>query len=388
VGLDSYVRILDRHVLKETVIASGAATGAFVFVLVAGNVLQQVAEAMTSGRVNAAQGLELIVLLFPGVIPYALPMGVLTGVLIAFGRMSSQHEITAMKASGLGLMRIARPALLLALGLAALAAWLNLEIAPRANTEYRRLLVGSAKENPASLITPGELNRQFKGLVIRAGSRDGDILKDFWLWRVDDRGKLIQSVQATEAKLDRVDKPDGEAFLRVTLQNAKMESRSGGEIDSFSKPASFASAGNTTMEFPATNLFSSSGSYEKKLRWLTTSELFSAMGSGWRLGPNATIAEIEQSKMEARKQFMAHLASAFSVFSLALLAVPLAMRVGRSETFVNAAIALGISLSYYIMTSAAAWVKQPALRPDILVWIPNLIVLGIAVRLISRVQRH
>ena len=116
------MRILDRHVLKETAIASGAATGAFVFVLVAGNVLQQVAEALASGRVNAAQGLELIVLLFPGVIPYALPMGVLTGVLIAFGRMSSQHEITAMKASGLGLMRIARPALLLACGLAAMAA--------------------------------------------------------------------------------------------------------------------------------------------------------------------------------------------------------------------------------------------------------------------------
>ena len=92
--------------------------------------------------------------------------------------------------------------------------------------------------------------------------------------------------------------------------------------------------------------------------------------------------------MEARKQFMAHLASAFSIFSLALLAVPLAMRVGRSETFVNAAIALGISLSYYILSSAAAWVKQPALRPDILVWIPNLIVIGIAVRLIGRIQRH
>lgn len=381
------MRILDRHVLKETALASAAATAAFVFVMVAGNVLQQVAEALATGRVNAAQGLELVILLFPGVIPYALPMGVLTGVLIALGRMSSQQEITAMKASGLGLMRIARPVLLLAFSLTALAAWLNLEVAPRANTEYRRLLVGSVKENPTSLITPGELNRQFKGLVIRAGSRDGDILKDFWLWRVDERGKLVQAIQASEARIDRIDKPDGEVFLRVTLKDAKMESRTS-EADSFSKPASFASAGNTTMEFPATGLFNSTGNYEKKLRWLTTSELFSAMGAGWRLGPNPTLAEIEQSKMEARKQFMAHLASAFSIFSLALLAIPLAMRVGRSETFVNAAIALGISLSYYILSSAAAWVKQPAMRPDILVWIPNLVVIAIAVRLIRRIERH
>jgi len=173
------VRILDRHVLIETAITSTVATSAFVFVLVAGNVLQKVVGAVATGRVSTWQGIELVGLLFPGVIHYALPMGVLTGFLIAFGRMSSQNEITAMKAGGIKLLRIAQPALILAASFTLLAAWLNLEVAPRANTEYRRLLVGSARENPASIITPGELNRQFKGLVIRAGSRDEDVLKDF-----------------------------------------------------------------------------------------------------------------------------------------------------------------------------------------------------------------
>jgi lipopolysaccharide export system permease protein len=60
------------------------------------------------------------------------------------------------------------------------------------------------------------------------------------------------------------------------------------------------------------------------------------------------------------------------------------MRVGRSETFVNAAIALGVCLSYYILSSAAAWVKSPALRPDLLVWLPNVIVLAIAVKLLKK----
>jgi len=98
--LDDAVRILDRHVLTETALAGGIATGAFLFVMVAGNFLQQVAGAIATGRVDGAQGLELVVLLFPGVTPYALPMGMLAGVLMAFGRMGAQHEITAMKASG------------------------------------------------------------------------------------------------------------------------------------------------------------------------------------------------------------------------------------------------------------------------------------------------
>ena len=380
------VRILDRHVLIETAITSTVATSAFVFVLVAGNVLQKVVGAVATGRVSTWQGIELVGLLFPGVIPYALPMGVLTGFLIAFGRMSSQNEITAMKAGGIKLLRIAQPALILAASFTLLAAWLNLEIAPRANTEYRRLLVGSAQENPASIITPGELNRQFKGLVIRAGSRDDDVLKDFWLWRLDSNGKLVQSIQAKEARLERVDKPDGSIFLRVKLKEARMESRVDEKL-SFAKPSSFAAATDSVMEFPADAIFKNSGTVERKLRWLTTSELLVAMEKGWKVSPQSTPDEIAQGKMEAKKQLMAHLASAFSIFALALLAIPLAMRVGRSETFVNASIALGISLSYYVLSSAAGWVKSPALRPDILVWVPNIIVLAIAFRLMKRSEQ-
>lgn len=380
------MRILDRHVLIETAITSTVATSAFVFVLVAGNVMQKVVGAVATGRVSTWQGIELVGLLFPGVIPYALPMGVLTGFLIAFGRMSSQNEITAMKAGGIKLLRIAQPALILAASFTLLAAWLNLEIAPRANTEYRRLLVGSAQENPASIITPGELNRQFKGLVIRAGSRDDDVLKDFWLWRLDSNGKLVQSIQAKEARLERVDKPDGSIFLRVKLKEARMESRVDEKL-SFAKPSSFAAATDSVMEFPADAIFKNSGTVERKLRWLTTSELLVAMEKGWKVSPQSTPDEIAQGKMEAKKQLMAHLASAFSIFALALLAIPLAMRVGRSETFVNASIALGISLSYYVLSSAAGWVKSPALRPDILVWVPNIIVLAIAFRLMKRSEQ-
>ena len=75
VGLDADVRLLDRHVLTETAVAGGAATGAFVFVMVAGNILNQVSSAIASGRVSGWEGLELIALLIPGVLPYALPLG-------------------------------------------------------------------------------------------------------------------------------------------------------------------------------------------------------------------------------------------------------------------------------------------------------------------------
>jgi len=385
--LDADVRLLDRHVLTETAVAGGAATGAFVFVMVAGNILTQVSSAIASGRVSGWEGLELVGLLIPGVLPYAMPLGLLTGVLIAFGRMSSQQELTAMKASGRSLGRTARPALLLAGCLALLSAWLNLEIAPYANTEYRRLLVGSAKDNPASVIVPGKLNRQFPGMVIRAAERDGEVLRDFWLWSVDERGRLTQTVHAREARLAPSLNSKGEGILRVELTDARLEKRQPGD-ETFASPSSFIQARTTSLEFPASGVFKDGDNFQRKLRWLTTSELLDAMDKGWQVAPNATRKEKEQGQMLATTQLMSHLASAFSVFSLAFLAVPLAVRVGRSETFVNAAIALGIALTYYLLTSMAAYVKDPDLRPDLLIWLPNVVVVGLAWTLLRRASRH
>ena len=381
------MRLLDRHVLTETAIAGGGATCAFVFVLVAGNVLSQVSKAVASGRVGGGEGLQLVGLLIPGVLPYALPLGLLTGVLIAFGRMSSQQELTAMKASGRSLGRIARPALVLAGCLALLSGWLNLEVAPVANTEYKRLLIGSAKDNPASVIVPGKLNRQFPGMVIRATARDGEVLRDFWLWSVDDRGRLTQTIHAREARLAPEVNKAGEGILRVTLTDARLERRQAGD-ENFTRPSSFTTAEVTSLEFPASGVFKDGENFQRKLRWLTTSELLDAMDKGWQVAPNATRQEKEQGQMLATTQLMAHLASAFSVFSLAFLAVPLAVRVGRSETFVNAAIALGIALTYYLLTSMAAYVKDPDLRPDLLIWLPNVVVVGLAWTLLRRASRH
>ena len=128
--------------------------------------------------------------------------------------------------------------------------------------------------------------------------------------------------------------------------------------------------------------------FQRKLRWLTTRELLDAIDKGWEVPAGADAATLERGRMVVKTQLMAHLASACSVFTLAFLAVPLAVRVGRSETFVNAALALAIALSYYLLSSMASYVKDPALRPDLLVWLPNLTVLVLGWFLLRRASRH
>lgn len=377
------MRILDRLVLTETAVAAGGSTAVLLFLLTAGNVLKQVAGAVAEGRVDGWEGVELILLLIPGLLPYALPLGVLTGILLAFGRLSAQSEITAMKAGGVSLARAARPALVLAGLLALLSAWLNLEVAPWANTEFRRLLMGAANDNPAAVIVPGQINRSFEGLVIRAGGRTGEVLNDFWAWRVDDGGRLVQTVHAREARLVRETGADGRTALRIELSGARMDSRD----DDPARPASFATAETASLALPEAR-GPVGGVFERKLRWLTTSELLEGAERGWGLPRDATPAQVEASKSAVRTQLMAHLAGAFSIFALALLAVPLAVRVGRKETFVNAALGLGVALTYYLLTSAAGWVKDPDLLPEAVVCLPALGVACAGAWMLGRAARR
>ena len=379
------MRILDRHVLRETAGAAAAATGGCVFVMVAGNVVRQIAGELVAGRVGAGQAVELVALLVPGVVPYALPLGMLTGVLIAFGRMGSQQELTAMKSGGISLGRAARPVLALALALALACSWINLEVAPQANTTYRAMLTGAASDNPAAVIMPGEFCRAFPGVVLRASRREDDLLSDLWIWQNDASGRLTQIVQAREARVTRLPGAEGESDrIRITARDIRVE-RLQGASEGQTRPSTYATLGDANFEFPVAR---TEAAGTRKLRWLTTRELLEAMKTGWQLKPGATAEETTLAKLEPLTQLNAHLASALSVFSLTLLAVPLAVRVGRRETFVNAALALGVALSFYVLSAMTAWAKSPALHPEILVWIPNALVLGLAVVLFRRASRH
>ncbi|MGA0133997.1 MAG: LptF/LptG family permease [Opitutales bacterium] len=377
------MRILDRLVLAETAVAVGGSTAVLLFLLTTLNVLKQVSSAVATGQVSGWEGLELVLLLIPGLLPYVLPLGTLTGILLAFGRLGAQSELTAMKAGGVSLARTARPALAAAGALAILSAWLNLEVAPRANTEFRRLLMGAANDNPAAVIVPGQVNRSFKGMLIRAAGREGEVLSDFWAWRVDEAGRLVQTVHAKEARIVREPGPAGSSSLRIELTGARWDSREGG-VD---RPASFASAETASLDLPEA-VGPVGGVFERKLRWLTTSELLAGMKEGRGLPPEATPEQREASKSAVRTQLASHLAGAFSIFALALLAVPLAVRVGRKETFVNAAVGLAVALSYYLLTSATGWVKDPGLWPEAVACLPALAVAVGGWILLAKASRH
>lgn len=117
--------LLQRHLFISVAGAVVAAVALFGFVLIAGMGLRDLLGLVVAGRLSAGTAAYLAALLLPYVAVYALPIGLLTAVLLVLGRLSSQHEITAMRAAGLSLGYVARPIWVIASLAMLLSLWLN-----------------------------------------------------------------------------------------------------------------------------------------------------------------------------------------------------------------------------------------------------------------------
>ena len=108
------MNLLDRHIFRSVLLTCAAAVGLFAFVVAVPNVVRDLLGPFLAGQFGAGTFARLVALLFPFAISFALPMGILTGVLLTLGRLSADSEITAMRACGISLPRIARPVAILA----------------------------------------------------------------------------------------------------------------------------------------------------------------------------------------------------------------------------------------------------------------------------------
>lgn len=341
----------------------------FVFVMLLGEGMKDVMGLLVSREVPLSHVLKAVALLIPFVLAYALPMGLLTATLLVFGRFSADQELTAVRANGISLMSLTAPVLLLGAACSALSAWILLDLAPRSRVAFKQMVVEYATQRPEELFASGSLLETSKtdGTWVYVRKSEGARLEDLSLSELRD-GRLFHR---TEAEHGTVTYDQARRQLVLDLRNVQTFQLL--EEDWYPMAAESATKRldiDTVLE---------QLKREPKLSEMTFTQLrLKAM--------EMDLKGIES--MPARLHLHKQVAGSFACFAFTLIGIPLGLRAHRRETIAGVAIALALVGAYYgLSLFAQSMESRPALRPDLLMWAPNVLFHLVGITLLWRGNR-
>lgn len=165
------MKILTRYVLREHIGPLLFALTALTSLLMLQFVARQLGNLVGKGLPWSAIG-WFFVLSLPFTVAMTLPMAVLVATLHAFGKMATEHEITAFKASGVRVTTLMKPVIVGATVLALAMVVFNDQVLPRANHRLRVLQQDMSRTKPTLALNEQTLNQVTTGFYMRIDRLD------------------------------------------------------------------------------------------------------------------------------------------------------------------------------------------------------------------------
>jgi lipopolysaccharide export system permease protein len=387
------VRTLHAYLTRQILAALMITAMVFTFVLLLGNALKEILPLLVNRQISMAVVAQAAGLLIPFAWVFALPMGMLTATLLVFGRFSADQELTAVRASGISLLSLISPILLLSLALCGICALVNMEIGPRCRVAYKKIWFKVMMEFTGAQLRAGTPIKDFPGYVIFVNKNHGGELEDVSVWILKNETNMETYVRAERGKVE-VDVPNRKLIVRlfdgksVTMHNGNMEFGAFQELP--------------PQEF---DFGKRPSSYSPPISDMTSSQLWDELES-WEQRLNQSVAgqHLSQEQLRARKRelekrvgdpttpirFQIHqqIAFSFACFGFTLVGIPLGIRMHRRETNVGIGVALLLVAVYYSFIMLGKSLDTRAeYAPYLIVWLPNFIFQAVGAVLLWRANR-
>jgi lipopolysaccharide export system permease protein len=385
------VKTLHNYLTRQVLASLFLTVAVFTFVLLIGNVLKEILPMLVSGHARIDSVLEAIGLLIPFVWVFALPMGLLTAMLLVFGRFSADQELIAARASGISLLALITPVLLLSLLCCGVSAWINMELGPQCRVAYVNLFFKLRADLLNVQIPEGQFVRDFPGFIFYTEKNHEGNLQDVIVLKLENETNVSVTVRAPRGRIE-VDAPNKQLILhlfdaRSVTTGAQV---SIGATPELIYPLSM-NAGTNKVFKP---------SISDMTFWQLRDEL-AELDKKLGLPPDAATnsVQLRAQLADARKQrkdltepirveMNRQIAFSFACFGFTLVGIPLGIRVHRRETNIGVAIALGLVLIYYcFILTGKALSARPEFAPHLIVWLPNFIFQAVGVVLLWRANR-
>jgi lipopolysaccharide export system permease protein len=387
------VKTLHNYLTRQVLASLFLTVTVFTFVLLIGNVLKEVLPMLVSGHARLDTVFQAVGLLVPFVWVFALPMGLLTAMLLVFGRFSADQELTAARASGISLLSLITPVLLLSLLCCGLSAWINMQLGPQCRVAYVNLFFKLSGELMNSTQLPeGQFIRDFPGYIFYTEKNHGGKLEDVMVFVLDKNETNVTTTMRAPRGTIEVDAPNRQFVLHL------FDARSVTTGESVAISSSPDSVFNLSMNSNANRTFKPGIS--DMTFWQLRAELAdldTKLGLPPAAATNAVerLAQLKEARQQRkdltepiRVEMNRQIAFSFACFGFTLVGIPLGIRVHRRETNIGVAIALGLVLIYYaFILTAKSLASRPEFAPHLIVWLPNFIFQAVGLVLLWRANR-
>jgi LPS export ABC transporter permease LptF/LPS export ABC transporter permease LptG len=361
------VKILDRYVWKELVTPFCLGLLVFTFLLLIDRIFD-LTDLIINKGVPVHMVLMLLVYISPAILVLTIPIGFLLAILVAFGRLSADMEVVALKACGVSPLRLLRPVVIFGLGVAGLTAYLMIDSVPKTNYAFKSLVFDIVRTQATVGLKERVFNDTFGSFVIYVDEIAPDQVALRNVFVSDERKPEEQRfITAREGRL-----LSDEVSRRVTLRllDGSIHETSPKSLQKYREVRFRLYDITLVLENPLVT----QGDAPKGDREMSLAELrhASRQSKTHRGNPNPYLVEIH-------KKFA--IPAACLVFSV--LGVPMGIRAHRGGRWGAFVALLPIVLFYYVALTLGENLGDTGRVPPWLgMWAPNIVVGAVAVYLL------
>src|SRR6195256_5571793 len=208
------MKIVDRYISRQLIVNLLFAIAVLSFVLVIGNIFRKLLPLLVNHDLPVEYLVGFVAYVLQFSLIFTIPWGLLTAVLLVFGRLSADNELIALRSNGVGIARICRQLVAIALVCTAASLWLNVQVAPAAQEEMRSTVFNLATRNPMALFGSDQVIDQFPGRKIYVGKKDGNKLENIIVFETDEMSMPMRVTHARTGTLE-ADLPNQQILMHL-----------------------------------------------------------------------------------------------------------------------------------------------------------------------------
>ncbi|MEN6444815.1 MAG: LptF/LptG family permease [Candidatus Cloacimonas sp.] len=408
------MKILKRYILKEHIAPFLIALMVVTFVLLSDRIIDLL-NLIIEKKLPWQTIFELFGLSLPYMLALSIPMAVLVATILAFGRMSVDREITAIKSSGINVYSLIGPLVIVAILLSGLMVYFNHWFLPDTNHKLKNLMLKIAYYKPMTIIKEREFTN-FMDYTIYTNEATDSLLTDVLIY---DRSKTHYP-RTIFAKTGNVIQKDNGNALQIILNNGEMHERNEKETGKYQKTTftryvinvrnlgsnvdMFETGYRSDREMTYNQIVAAIAGHKKELKERQQEietlnqriELMQKSSPSFNRNMQLRRLQAMQKMAKDRAEELKELISSLQVeyhkkFSLSfaivifiLIGIPLGLMTRTSGIGMSFSVSSVIFLVYYIALNAGEQLADKGnIPPFISMWLANIVFLLLAILLIN-----